>query len=189
MRSKILGIDFDGTICDTTSLKRQYLLERHNILVPPWHANRTDLKDMFGISDSEYDMMIAMVCSMDATMEANEVPGAIEAIKELGKTHRIIIVTGRNGFLLSSAKEWIDSHGLGGIIEAIVSSELTALDKMDICKERSIDVMIDDDPGHFGRKRSDTSAILLRNGCNDSGGRFCASFARSWKEALRLLNT
>ncbi len=122
-------------------------------------------------------------------MRADQVPGAIEAVKELAKDHRIYIVTGRYGILLSSAQKWLEAHGLEDCIEGYVSSELCSIDKLDLCRDDGIDVMIDDDPGQFVKKINETWGILLRQDYPNAGGTFCAKLANTWKEALRLLNT
>ena len=184
-----MGVDFDGTICDTSALKLGYILENFGLKVPICFANRTDLRNIYGIKGGEYDHMIEVVCSQSHTMLANPVSGALNALKQISQDHSIHIVTGRYASLLDNAKKWVRRWGIDGIIDGYSTSRLCRIEKKRICESLGIDIMIDDDPGQFATNWGIKKCILLRNGGQAPNGTLYARVASNWGDVLALLNT
>lgn len=186
MREKALAIDFDGTICDTGIYKQEYILRKYNRLIKIEEATRSTLYNLYGIGDREYDMMVSLACSPENTFEAEPVEGAVEAIKKLSKNRDIYLLTGRGGFLLDGAKEWLKKHSIKDCIKVFLSSELASTPKMELCQEYEIDILIDDDPGHFKNKMDITGLILTKGYVYPK--KPSVKYCKNWSEILEAVD-
>ncbi|MBD3388556.1 MAG: hypothetical protein GF416_05760 [Candidatus Altiarchaeales archaeon] len=184
---RVYAVDFDGTLCDTSSLKQEYLLNNHGVIVCPCNTNRTYLTREKGhISEEDYDAMVEFVGSREATLSAKPVPGAVEAVKRMSESGRVFILTARRGSQLDSAREWSRKNGLEDFIEGYISSRHFTEDKMRICSSLNIRYLIDDDPGNLDQRSQEVEGIIFRNGCalEDSMSAACAV---DWQQALAYM--
>ena len=181
----IIGIDFDGTICDTTVFKQEYVLNRSNTFIEPWQATRSQLAELVKMSDQQYDMMVSLVCSAESTTGANEVEGAVDAVKTLAKENELMLLTGRAGFLMDTALDWLDKHGIKECFTEYITSDLASTPKGELCDDYGIDILIDDDPGHLlGRDR--LRGMVLRRG-KIAGIENGLEFFENWDAILKAI--
>ena len=69
--AEVFAVDFDGIICDTARLKKEYIMENYGIDIPGWQANRSTITRSLKImSNPEYDKMVEEVLSLEMTMKA-----------------------------------------------------------------------------------------------------------------------
>jgi uncharacterized HAD superfamily protein len=182
------GVDFDGTICDTASVKTLYLLENHDITVENWQANRTCLNVEYGLGNVEYDRMVECVCTRDSTLSAKPYPKAAESIERLAKQGSVYVVTGRRGNMLSAAVEWMEANCMDEHVQGYFSSKLTNTPKLEICERMRLTHLIEDDEGHFRQMTAPVAGVIIRHGYTtqlppNNGLRY----ARNWDDALEHL--
>jgi hypothetical protein len=138
--------------------------------------------------------MSKFVYGRKGSLQAKEVLGSIDAIKELARHSQIFIVTARLSHQIRWSKEWLRKKGIDSFIHAYFSvtgnsigeSELT---KPQLCRDYGISVLIDDDERHLkGTELPNLKRILLKSGCRESidvpEG---MELARSWQDVLRIL--
>lgn len=152
-----IGIDIDGVIQDTERAYRYYAeiydMEHNNTGV--FNRNAVKCQDRYCWStDQSMDFM-----RMYSTLIQRNSPlmcGAKEVIKRLKDMgHKIIIISARGVWLneeLKNAEDLFVEHEIH-----VDKIELEAIDKLPICIENKIDVMIDD--ADFNIKRLSENGI------------------------------
>jgi hypothetical protein len=185
---RLYGVDFDGTICDTASMKRDYILRETGASIQQWEANRTSLtRDLRLLSDAEYDRMLGFICSREGTMPAKPLPGAIQALEALSRVGSVYVITGRRGLWLSAAVEWMDENGADAHVEGYVSSRLRSRSKLEICGRMGVSHMVEDDPGILEGECCGLVKVLLGRGSSPDAPDNGLVHAGSWAEAMRHL--
>jgi len=189
---KIIGIDYDGTIANTSGVKAHWIREHLGIEVPPWQTDRTSCVPLIG--PENYQRMSQFVYEREGSLRAGEVPGSIDAIKELARHSKIFIVTARQPHQIRWCKEWLRGKGLDSFIDAYLSAAGNSLDgsevtKPQLCRDYGVGVLIDDDERHLGGTQVDNlRRILLKSGCTEAivvpEG---VELARSWRDVLRIV--
>jgi hypothetical protein len=189
---KKIGIDYDGTIADTSGVKAHWLRERMGIEVPPWRTDRTHCVPIIGLEN--YERMSKFVYGRKGSLQAKEVPGSIDAIKELARFSQLFILTARPSHRIRWCKEWLRKKGIHSFIHAYfsrtgISADGSELTKPQLCGDYGIHVLIDDDERHLrGPELPNLKKILFKNGCNvpvDDPEEI--ELARSWPDVLRIL--
>jgi uncharacterized HAD superfamily protein len=189
---KIIGIDYDGTIANTSEVKADWIREHVGIEVPPWRTDRTSCIPIIGLEN--YERMGQFIYEREGSLRARDIPGSLDAITELAKKSKIFIVTARKSHQVQWSKEWLRERGLDSLIHAYFSTAGDSPDgsepsKLQLCRDHDIDVLIDDDERHLeGSEMPHVRRILLKSGCTEMirvpAG---VELARSWPEALRIL--
>ena len=188
-----IGLDYDGTIADTGIAKTAWIREHLGLEIPPWSTDRTMCVPIIGAEN--YEHMGRVVYAPDASMLADEVPGAAAAIRSMAARHRLYIVTARNADQVAWARAWLAGRGLDECIDGYLSSAARAADgsrttKAQLCHDYQIDILIDDDERHLrDSSLAGLRRILLKNGCDQplplSDG---IELASSWRDAIELLD-
>ncbi len=189
---KRIGIDYDGTIANTSEVKAGWIREHLGTEVPPWKTDRTSCVPLIGLEN--YERMSQYVYEREGSLRAREVVDSIDAIQELARHSKIIIVTARQVQQIRWCKQWLREKGLDTSIDAYLSTAGknpggTAMTKPQLCRDYRIEVLIDDDERHLGGtvgtnlirillKRGSTGAIAVPEG---------VKLARSWGEVLRIV--
>ena len=187
-----IGIDYDGTIADTNTIKAAWIRENLGIKVPPWKTDRTMCVPIIGLE--QYERMSRVVYSPEMSMRAPEVPGAASAIRVLSVKYRVYVVTARNNRQIASCQAWLREAGIAEYISGYLSSaergpDGTRRSKGELAHRYGICVLVDDDERHLrGEELAEFRRILLKHGCNeplavDAG----IALASSWTDVLRLL--
>jgi hypothetical protein len=183
--SMVIAIDYDGTIGNTNQEKANWILAHLGRIVSPWDCDRTNCVPIIGLE--AYEAMGEDVFDRERTIQANEVPGALDALRRLAIMADLFIVTARAEPRLSYAREWLASKGVLPCIKDIRSSKGTT--KAAICAEIGADMLIDDDARHVnGIEANHLCKILLQIGRREKpelapGVIFCGS----WQEVLAIV--
>lgn len=189
---KIIGIDYDGTIANTSEVKAQWIRAHVGMEIPPWKTDRTSCVPIIGLEN--YERMGQFIYEREGSLRARDVPGSLNGIRKLAKKSKIFIVTARKSHQIRWSREWLRERGLHSLIHAYFSSAGDSPDggepsKLRVCHDHNIDILIDDDERHLeGSEVPNVRRILLKSGCTEmirvpQG----VALARSWPEVLRIL--
>ena len=178
----IIAIDYDGTIGDTNREKVKWIAENLGETVAPWHCNRTDCVPIIGLEP--YERMGNHVYERESTLQANEVPGALAALRALSGKAALHVVTARTEARVPHAREWLASQGVLSLIAGTHSSAGSS--KSAVCSAIGASILIDDDIRHLRQvELAGLHRILLQAGRDDVPA--CGSevaFCRSWQGVL-----
>jgi hypothetical protein len=178
----IIAIDYDGTIGDTNREKVKWIAGNLGQAVSPWRCNRTDCVPIIGLD--AYERMGNHVYERESTRQANEVPGALAALRALSGKAALHVVTARTEARVPHAREWLESQGVLSLIAGIHSSAGSS--KSAVCAALGASILIDDDIRHLRQVEvAGLHRILLQDGRDDVpdcglGVAFCAS----WQDVL-----
>lgn len=182
----IIAIDYDGTIGDANRVKSDWISAHLGQDVPPWDCNYTDCVKIIGAEACK--QMGKAAFGREGTLKANEVPGALAAIKTLCAKGELYVVTARNHDNIPYAQEWLDDKRLLACFQGFRSSSGTT--KAAVCAEIGADVLIDDDPRHLCNIEAEgLLKILLQDGRLER--RDCGSdvvFCSDWAEVLTAID-
>jgi 5'(3')-deoxyribonucleotidase len=189
---KTIAIDYDGTIAHTSEVKADWIRDHVGMKIPGWKTDRTSCVPIIG--SQNYERMGQFVYEREGSLRARDVPGSLDAMKELARNFMIFIVTARKSHQIRWCKEWLRERGLDSLIHAYFSTAEKSPhgsppSKLQVCRDHNIGVLIDDDERHLeGSEVPHVRRILLKSGCTEmirvpEG----AELARSWSEALRIL--
>ncbi|MEG6616590.1 hypothetical protein V6C27_09210 [Peptococcaceae bacterium 1198_IL3148] len=135
----IIGCDLDGTICDNLPL----LIEELNNFTGQV-ININDIKD-YDVT-KVYDLTREQFTQLMQQREANiiekspEIAGAARYFKQLVNEHQLHIITARNQMHEFCTRRWLEKHQFPYHGLHLLNSH----DKVDICKELVVDVMVED---------------------------------------------
>lgn len=135
-----LGIDFDGTVADTTEAKVRYALQHFGERVTGLETTGPHGAKRLG--QERYVEMVEAVHQTEWTLSIVPMPGAIEALHALAERHDLFIVTARNDDEIGWAREWLRPHGVR--FRDVVHTNRAPKDAA--CESLGIDVMLDDSP-------------------------------------------
>lgn len=179
------GIDYDGTIADTNRVKASWIRERLGQEVHPHACDRTSCVPIIGADN--YEDMAAVVYEREWSLKAPPVAGALDGLRALRECGQVYVLTARLPHRLAFAREWLEQHGAGEFADALLSSAQS--DKLSVCKQHGIDVLVDDDERHLiPVVTRGIQAVLLKVDFNgditpSTGVQFC----RSWAEVLNKI--
>jgi hypothetical protein len=181
----IIAIDFDGTIGDANEQKAKWIKANLDLSLPSWQCSYTECVPIVG--EEVHKPMGLSVYGREGTLRANEVSGALEALRALSDEHTLHIITARPEERIPSAREWLRRNDVLACIEEIHTSVGTT--KATICSEIGAGILIDDDVRHLRENEPEgLMRILLQDGRIDRpdygpGIAFCSS----WHEILKRI--
>jgi len=187
----IIAIDYDGTIGDTNQEKVKWIEVNLGKVVSPWECSRTECVPIIGLE--AYERMSDYVYERENTLQANEVPGALDALRTLSRKTLLHIVTARPEARIAYAREWLESKDALSYIEEIHTSKGSS--KAAVCSAIGASIVIDDDARHLdvrhlrGVDVKGLFRVLLQNGREDEpdcgpGVRFCST----WQEVVKCVD-
>jgi hypothetical protein len=153
----IIGIDFDGTLADTNSVKSRWIKEHLHLDVPPWLCDRTDCVPLIG--REAYDTMADDVYGQEATISIPLMKDAEEVLLRLSEFSRVCIMTNRNEVRTKYVHHWLHTNGLFRLIGDVISS--VDIPKLNICKKRGIRWLMDDDIRHLDPDIAEGIGLIL----------------------------
>ena len=181
------GLDYDGVIADTPSMKARWLKESRGIDIPPWKTDRTVCTKIIGMH--LYEEMINDIYGMEWSLKAPPIKDAIESIIRLSKEGPVYVVTARTPERADYAKEYMEINGIIRYVTEIIPAGKET--KQKICEEKGIDKLVDDDLRHLNVDGlNNIQRILLKDGFNEQyfpGLPKGVEFAKNWKEIMGLL--
>jgi hypothetical protein len=181
----IIGIDFDGTIADTNSVKSTWIAEHLGMAVPPYLCDHTCCAPIIG--EDNYARMCEVAYSRAATVGFEPLPGVLDVLAELDRDHELIVVTARYGEMVESVRTWLQSRDVTRDIE-IIAAPRHGASKPRQCRERGIRVLIDDDESHLlPAPDQDVHPLLMKPAAPADFKRNGLPVCRSWADARRLI--
>src|SRR5262245_15835765 len=118
-----IGLDFDGTIADTTTTKIQYALETFGeaiSAVETFGAGRSRLGE-----NRHREMVRASYRGWTARTEP--MPGALEAIERLAHEHELYVITARVEDEIDHARAWLSERSVA-VIEVLNTARAKKID-------------------------------------------------------------
>jgi uncharacterized HAD superfamily protein len=147
-----LGIDFDGTVVDSTATMVVYAREHFALDLRP-EETMPPARER-AMSPDQYDQMVRDVLSSPLSLDMQPMPGAEKVLSRLTEQHEVHIVTGRYEHEVPFALEWLRArdlqvHGL---------SHTSRGPKLEPARDLAIDLFFDDLPGEL----TNLEALSLR---------------------------
>jgi len=135
-----IGLDFDGTIIDTTAAKMRFAREAFGVELTALETWGAIGRERIG---EERFVEMVRAAHEELTLTTPPMPGAAEAIRRLARDHQLFVVTARNDVEVRWAERWIATHAPA--ISAVVHTSRAP--KLDACRELGVELMLDDIPG------------------------------------------
>jgi uncharacterized HAD superfamily protein len=143
-----IGIDLDGVVVDLVSPLLEHHNDKHGTNFVYQDIVEHDFWNPLGLSREEGERrLIEFMQETDFDVIKPQL-GAIEAVKKLSEDHELFVVTSRPELYTKKTFEWINHH-LPNIFKKIVFTyQYPAIKgivrKEEICRDESIDIMIED---------------------------------------------
>jgi len=176
----IVAVDYDGVIADTNSLKSQWIARELKEEVPPHLCSHSECARIIG--EQSYSRLADYAYGEEASAAAQQVPGVHQALSELSKHYRFVVVSARPPDRLEYVLKWLEKHRLRKFFLDVLTSHHRA--KLPIVMEHEGVVIIDDDWRHLqGAKEIGVLPILF----SASGGNTGSIRVSAWNELVPLL--
>jgi uncharacterized HAD superfamily protein len=134
-----IGLDFDGTIADTTGAKIRYAREVFGLEVTPLETWRAVGEPRLG-PERFREMVVA--AHHEYTEATEPMPGVLEVIERLAVDHELFIVTARTDQEVEWARRWVSSRALP--VHALEHTNRAS--KLEASRRLALDVLLDDSP-------------------------------------------
>lgn len=134
-----IGIDFDGTIADTTDTKMRYARDVLGEIVTPLETWSPDGPARLGI---ERFREMARAAHREHTLMTRPLAGSLEAVARLATQHDLYVVTARDDEEIEWATRWLSERSLP--FRDVVYTRRAS--KLEACRGLRLDVLIDDMP-------------------------------------------
>jgi 5'(3')-deoxyribonucleotidase len=156
---KVIAIDIDDVLADSTELIRLTTnkmagldLKEHHYAVPgPYWSYYEHVLETNGVSDENLRKEI-VADWISNHGKAAPVKGAIDALKQLSKNYRIVLITARDPKIRTDTEEWLKEHFTGLYEDLHVIGNFKVVDKPkskgEVCLEVGASWLIDDNPEH-----------------------------------------
>lgn len=175
-----LGLDLDGVIADSRTLKSSICFELFQKEVPPKHCGGLEMRSYLSLEEYE-QLREKAYLTREYVLSMKPIPGAIETIAQICRTYDICIVTSRRVNEIALVYEWLDKHGLSINVVGVGSRDKrTATQGMDIFVDDDIDKL----------QRIDVPKKFLFSGEHNTCNNACDNdFVRvhSWKDLQGIL--
>lgn len=143
-----IGVDLDEVLCEFL----RGLIKFHN---SEFGTNFVfddffsfDFHKVWGGSFNDMIFKIKKYHESDYFLNADVVPGAIDAINSLSKKHELFIITARWSSIKSETLSWLDEHFNGLFKDVFFINHWSVggdeLSKGDVCDNLNLDLFIDD---------------------------------------------
>lgn len=181
----IIGIDFDGTLADTNTLKSLWIKERLGLTIPPYLCDHTSC--ITDVGRENYREMGDHVYGEQMTAAVQPVPGALAAVRKLRESHELVIVSARTGERAGFVERWLDKRPETTGIR-VVGVKTSLVSKLQVCAEQGISALIDDDERHVcDASGSGVTAVLFKQDAPADFRRDHAIVCRTWSEVAEML--
>ena len=179
-----IGIDFDGTVADTSTAKSSYIESHFGLDVPPCRCNRTECVPLIG--EAAYEEMGRVMYSRERTLQIPPVPGSVPAIRELAERASLFVVTARASSQRSIVEDWLHRNELDDCFKDIFGAE-PGRDKVSTCELHSIDILIDDDTRHLREVNQLPRRILFQSDGSRTMSDDTYQVASSWADLISVI--
>lgn len=156
-RVALIAVDADDVLVAHFEVLFEHLNARFgsDVSGADWHARYLDIGEYardWGVPvDDVVDSVHDRLVSDDAFAEP--LPGAMEALQALQRTHRLVVVSARHQLLGEATHAWLDAH-LPGVFEDVVLlgadrwGDGLRVGKVDTLQELGASVLVDDSLSH-----------------------------------------
>jgi hypothetical protein len=168
-----LVLDFDGVLCDSNVVKSEWIRDQLGLEIPPRLCDRSDCVTL--IAEGDYDRAAAFAYEREGTLRAAPIVGAPEAVAELARDFRLVMLTARPTLRLGYAAEWLAAQGMAPHFSELRSCTVEGHSKIAIVRALGAVAFVDDDERHlggtlapltafhFGHDATPTAAIAVRD--------------------------
>ena len=106
-------VDFDDCLCETGRAFARLASGLFAKDIPYEQMRYFNLQKAFGLTDEQYDLLLAKGHEAELLLSFEETPGASEVISEwIGRGYRVSVITGRPFSCYGTSRTWLDRHGL-----------------------------------------------------------------------------
>lgn len=134
-----IGLDFDGTIADTTGAKIRYAREVFGLELNALETWRAVGEPRLG-AERFREMVVA--AHHEHTEFTEPMPGVLEVIERLAVDHQLFIVTARTDAEVEWARRWVTARALP--VQAVEHTNRAS--KLEASRRLGLDVLLDDSP-------------------------------------------
>ncbi len=158
-----IAFDFDGVIAATDYLKKKWF-KKNCVYLNNFdkYSIYQDLSKKMKIEeiDNLYNSMSDYVFSSGMLKKVKVKNDILRLIKKSYKKNELYIITSRPNSMIAEVKEWLENKKILKYFKEIISSSNS--DKQLICKNKNIDILVDDDYRHL-EKNIVKVRILISN--------------------------
>lgn len=139
----LAGLDFGGCIANSREVKSNLAQELYGVEIHPRNFDRAFIFKNGVLTEEQYlGVMHVVYETPDLGLSLPPIEGALENIARLQKDgYGSIVVTSRRAAAVDLAQHWLQQHGLD--VEVLGVDKGT--DKARVCRERRVDIFVDDD--------------------------------------------
>jgi uncharacterized HAD superfamily protein len=184
----------DEVLADHTGSFNAFHDKKYGTNLVEMDINEFYLNKLIGITLEEELRRIEEFYTTDDFLNMKTVAGAVEGVKELAKAHELYVITSRPDFVEKQSRDWLDRYFPGRFKEFIILNHhfggKDVQKKSDICRERKIDLMIDDLADYANDCAEVCKKVLLMERPWNEGKEIAPNVVRvkDWKEILNLLS-
>lgn len=187
----IIAIDLDDTLADSLTSFIEFHNENYKTLIKFNDFTAYTLNEIIGLPREEEMKRLEAFDNSKYYDKIKPIKGAVEAISELSKKHKIIIITSRPEKFERKTRNWVEKnfHGIKEIFFIRKVYHETARNKAEICKEIGAKLLIDDNLDNvLDCEKAGIQAILIDypwNQYNPPGK--LIKRVKSWKEMINVI--
>ena len=144
-----IGIDFDDILIEFNASIHAYYNKKLGTSIQKKDVFTYDMHRVWSCEPEEAGRRVFEFCETPEHHAAIPVDGSIEGIDELGKKHKLHLITSRSPAIEDLTLRWLQKHfsdKFAGIhfTGQFFGEKSTMRTKIDVCKELGIDLMIED---------------------------------------------
>jgi len=193
----IIAVDLDDVLANTVEAFISYYNQHHTAPISEADVTTSDWSECLRIPPAEIGPILIQFTNSDAFRQMSPLPGAVEAVSTLARSHQLHVVTSRWGPLVEVTVIWLNWHFSNSIAETHYSRTShrnpfngTAHDKPEICRQIGSSVIIEDCPNHARNCLSaGMSVVLLDRPWNQELADGNLIRAASWSNVLEAIST
>ncbi len=148
---KTIGVDLDDVLLNFNDSFLRFHNENYGTNFERKDVTQFEVEKLWSITALELQERFQKFYGSDQHKNAEPVEGAIDAIEELAKNNKLVIITSSPQSVEKSVREWLKNH-FKDKFEDIHFTKKSTFDhdkrrnKGEMCQELGIDVFIDDHP-------------------------------------------
>jgi len=188
----IIAVDLDDTLADSLTSFIHFHNKNYNTSLKYKDFTAYTLNEIMGMPKEEEAKRLEEFDNSKHFEEIKPLKEAVEAVSELAKKHKIIIITGRAESSEKKTRAWVKKN-LPMIKDIFFIRKVyheTPKNKADVCKKINADILIDDNLNHVHNcNRAGVKAILIDYPWNRNAklGKLIQR-VKSWKEIVKFIN-
>ncbi|MEM2121158.1 MAG: hypothetical protein QXU20_00660 [Candidatus Woesearchaeota archaeon] len=148
IKRKKVGVDLDDTLFPFNKYFLIYRNKKHNTNYREDDIFSFYYEDVFNISTEEIMAEMDDFYKTREYEEVSPVKNSVKVLKEINKTHDLIIITARPYYLVEKTKKWLKKN-FGDLFLEVIFTNLQSLSgekksKAEVCLEKNIEIFIED---------------------------------------------